>query len=366
MKEMARSYFWWPGLDKQIEELAKSCLSCQNTRNSPPAAPLHPWDFPQAPWYRVSIDFAGPFEERMFLVAVDAHSKWPEVAIMKSTTSEKTVKELGEMFSRFGSPVQLVSDNGPQLVSKEMSDFLQANGVQQIKSAPYHPATNGLAERFVQTLKHALKASQGQGTLHQRLHEFLLKYRTSQHSTTRTSPASLMFNRELRTNLDLLQPPEVKDIVHANQRKQMRHRNIHAKDRAFTSGDSVLARNYQSKVKWAPATIIAQTGPVSYTVQTADGVWCRHVDQLLAAPTVTSELSADSDQTEGVVIPDQFYRPELSKPVRATVDVFSPGEVENQSAAFVPDTSPTNENVDVSVELRYLARERRPPTRLNL
>lgn len=52
---------------------------------------------------------------------------------------------------------QLVSNNGPQLVSQEMTGFLQANGVQHIKSAPYHPATNGLAERFVQTMKHALK-----------------------------------------------------------------------------------------------------------------------------------------------------------------------------------------------------------------
>ncbi|XP_033832445.2 uncharacterized protein K02A2.6-like [Periophthalmus magnuspinnatus] len=290
MKEMARSYFWWPGLDKQIENMAKSCSSCQKTRNNPPAAPLHPWDFPQDPWYRIHIDFAGPFEDRMFLIAVDAHSKWPEVAIMKSTTSEKTVEELGEMFSRFGAPVQLISDNGPQLVSKEMSDFLQANGVQHIKSAPYHPATNGLAERFVQTLKHALKASQGQGTLHQRLHEFLLKYRTSSHSTTKASPASLMFNRELRTSLDLLKPPTVKDIVQADQRKQVKYRDIHAKDRVFVPGDSVLARNYQSKVKWAPATVIAQTGPVSYTVQTADGVWRRHVDQLLKTPNTTQEL----------------------------------------------------------------------------
>lgn len=57
----------------------------------------------------------------MFLVAVDAHSKWPEVAIMRSITTGKTIEKLGEMFSRFGTPVQLISDNGPQLVSQEMS-----------------------------------------------------------------------------------------------------------------------------------------------------------------------------------------------------------------------------------------------------
>ena len=68
----------------------------------------------------------------MFLIAVDAHSKWPEAAIMRSTTAEKTIEKLGEMFSQFGSPAQLVSDNGPQFVSQEMAGFLQATGVQHI------------------------------------------------------------------------------------------------------------------------------------------------------------------------------------------------------------------------------------------
>lgn len=343
------------------------CLVPAKGKNTQaPAAPLHPWDFPQDPWYRIHIDFMGPFEDRMFLVVVDAHSKWPEVAIMKSTTSEKTVEELGELFSRFGAPVQLVSDNGPQLVSKEMSDFLLANGVQHIKSAPYHPATNGLAERFVQTLKHALKASQGQGTLHQRLHEFLLQYRTSLHSTTKASPASLMFKRELRTGLDLLKPRAVKDIVQADQRKQINYRDIHAKDRVFAPGDSVLARNYQSTVKWAPATIVAQTGPVSYTVQTADGVWRRHVDQLLKSPTIP-ELFVDSDKTANVFLPEQCNPPvEMSKPVSPTVDVSSSDQAEKQGVISVPEPSPTKGKVKVSVERRYPARDRRPPTRLNL
>lgn len=103
----------------------------------------------------------------MFLVVVDAHGKWPEVSIMSSTTTEKTIERLGEMFSRFGFPEQLVSDNGPQFISQEFEKFLEVNGIRHIHSAPYHPSTNGLAERFVQSMKQALKASQGQGSLHQ-------------------------------------------------------------------------------------------------------------------------------------------------------------------------------------------------------
>lgn len=72
---MAKSYFWWPGLDKQIEHMAKSCSSYHKARNNPPAAPFHAWDFPQDPWYHIHIDLAGPFEDKMFLDAIDAHSK---------------------------------------------------------------------------------------------------------------------------------------------------------------------------------------------------------------------------------------------------------------------------------------------------
>ncbi|XP_057695377.1 uncharacterized protein K02A2.6-like [Corythoichthys intestinalis] len=364
MKEMARSYFWWPGLDKQIEETVKSCSSCQKIRNNPPAAPLHPWDFPQDPWHRIHIDFTGPFENRMFLVAIDAHSKWPEVAIMKSTTSEKAIEKLGEMFSRFGAPAQLVSDNGPQFVSKEMVEFLQANGVQHIKSAPYHLATNGLAERFVQTLKHALKASQGQSTLHQRLHEFLLKYRTSVHATTKVSPASLMFSREIRTGMDLLKPPTLSEIVQMDQQKQVKYRDLHSKNRVFAPGDSVMARSYQSKEKWAPATIIAQTGPVSYTVQTADGVWRRHVDQLLGTSDTTPELSIDCDDASSV-IPEMSCLPDVSNPNNPAVIVSNSTNAQTEPETVSEPVS-TSGKSEVTVERRYPARDRRPPDRLDL
>lgn len=110
----------------------------------------------------VHVDFIDPFEERMILVAIDAHSKWPEVLIMRSTTAGKTIEQLGAIFSRF----QLVSTNGPQFILQDFMRFLEANRVQHIRSAPYHISTNGVAERFVQSMKHAIKASQGEGSLH--------------------------------------------------------------------------------------------------------------------------------------------------------------------------------------------------------
>lgn len=136
MKEIARNYFWWPGLYADIEEKVGFCPDCQKVRNLALLAPLHLWDWPEEPWQRVHIDFAGPLESHMFLVVVDAHTKWPEVALMEGTSSEKMVEALRSIFS------QLVSDNCPQQVSEEFGKFMEENGIQHIKSAPYHPATN--------------------------------------------------------------------------------------------------------------------------------------------------------------------------------------------------------------------------------
>ena len=119
MKAVARSYLWWPGLDKCLEQRAKTCASCQEVKNNPPVAPLNLWIWPTHPWKMVHIDFAGPVKGHMFLVAVDAHSKWPKVKIMKSTTSQRTIELLRELFVMYVLPDQVVSDNGPQFVTAE-------------------------------------------------------------------------------------------------------------------------------------------------------------------------------------------------------------------------------------------------------
>jgi len=64
MKEVACSYVWWDRIDKDIETMVKSCKPCQTVRN----APLHPWLWPTKPWQRLHLDFAGPFQGRMYLI----------------------------------------------------------------------------------------------------------------------------------------------------------------------------------------------------------------------------------------------------------------------------------------------------------
>ena len=72
MKAIARSYVWWPGVDKALESEAKRCKQCQSLKQAPPKAPLHPWVWPQMPWEHIHIDFAGPFMHKMFMIITDA------------------------------------------------------------------------------------------------------------------------------------------------------------------------------------------------------------------------------------------------------------------------------------------------------
>ena len=102
---------------------------------------------------------------KMFFIAVDAHSKWPEVYDMSDTTSTKTIAILRHLFAAHGLPEQLVFDNGPQFVSDEFVQFTKKNGIKHICCAPYHPSSNGAAERFVQTFKQAMKASKDDGRI---------------------------------------------------------------------------------------------------------------------------------------------------------------------------------------------------------
>ena len=94
MKELARSYLWWPILDSELEELVKHCTECLETRNAPPKAELHPWEWPNFPWHRVHADYAGPIRGKYFLILFDAHSKWVEIAATNGPSTGETIKHL--------------------------------------------------------------------------------------------------------------------------------------------------------------------------------------------------------------------------------------------------------------------------------
>lgn len=310
MKNLARSYVWWPGLNKDIEQLAKSCQGCLQQQHLPRKAPLHPWEWPSKPWERIHIDYAGPVDGMMFLVIVDAHSKWPEVIPTKTSTSAKTITILRNIFARFGLPSQLVSDNAATFTSDEFQNFLKVNGIKHITSAPYHPSTNGLAERFVQTFKEALKsAKRDAGTVQHKLANFLMAYRNTAHSTTGVSPAEMFLGHPLRTRLDMLKPNIARKVAD-KQAEQLKTRGA-AKMREFAVGQKVAVRDYRSKPhKWVTGIIHAKTGPLSYQVKVGGQIWRRHCDQL--KDTAVNPVPETPPKTN----PEYYPAPAIQQPIQ--------------------------------------------------
>ena len=273
-KAYARSYVWWPSLDKDIEAACKSCGQCQSTHQLPVGAPSHSWQRPQKPWQRLHLDYAGPIKGKMFLIVVDAHSKWLDVCPSSSSTSAQTVDILRTLFACHGLPETIVSDNGPCFTSEEFDKFCKVNGICHVRSAPYHPASNGLAERAVQTFKSAL--SRSELPLQKFLPNFLFTYRSTPHATTNVSPAELLFKRQLRSRLDLLRPRAVRDVVSCEESVATRR---------FALGDEVWASNQDASGtrlgQWSEGLVENRIGNVMYDIRLTDGrLWTRHVDHI--------------------------------------------------------------------------------------
>ena len=274
MKMLARSYFWWSGLDADIEQKVKNCESCQRNAKAPSAAPLHSWEWPSRPWSRLHIDYAGPFEGHMFLVG-DAYSKWIEVFKTSSSTAAVTIQKLREYFSVHGLPDIIVSDNGTAFTGEEFALFMSENGIKHITSAPKHRASNGFAERYVRTFKETMKKMGNEKeSIDTKLSRYLLSYRTTPHATTGKTPGELLMNRKLKTRLDLVNPLSQNTTRTRVEEKQLVQKKQHDNQvplREFQVNDPVFVKNFLSGPKRLCGTVIQKSGPVSYVVQLYTG-----------------------------------------------------------------------------------------------
>lgn len=270
MKVMAREYVWWPDLEKDIEYTVKTCMMCAQEARQP-----------DKPRLRVHSDFLGPFYGRMFMVVLDAHSKWPEIIDMgQNTTTERVIEAFDEFFIRYGYPKLLVTDCGRQYTSSKFIEFCKKRGISQSFSPPYHPATNGAAENFVQTFKKRVKKIVKSGkTLKEAINLFLSDYRNTCHSTTNRSPAFLLYRRELRTRFDLFRP-DIEKTVMQKQQQQISYRK--GRRRAvFNVGDHVMVDDHTVRSeKRILAVMKKQLSPVTFLVEVAPNItWKRHVDK---------------------------------------------------------------------------------------
>ncbi|XP_035899336.1 uncharacterized protein K02A2.6-like [Anopheles stephensi] len=256
LKALARSYVYWPGIDREIEEKVRRCQRCRAVAKSPALSKPIPWPEVAAPWQRVHVDFAGPLDGMYYLLVIDTFTKSPEIVATTTMTAKTTIRILREIFSRFGMPNVLVSDNGTQFTSTEFELFCTINGIEHLRTAPFHPQSNGQAERFVDTFKRALRKMEGEaGSVQEAVDIFLMTYRSTPHKLLERnqSPAELMLGRRLRTCMELLRPTmNVSSGVKVGEPLRKYERN-----------DLVYAKQYyRNKWKWVAGTVRKRLGSV--------------------------------------------------------------------------------------------------------
>lgn len=233
---------------------------------------------------------------------------------MSTITATKTIEQLRVIFATHGLPRKVVTDNGPTFTSEQFRNFMSLNGITHVTTAPYHPSSNGLAERAVQTVKQGLKRTAG-SSLQERLSKFLFTYRITPQSTTGVSPSTLLMGRRLRSRLDRLFP-DVSKRVETKQSKQAEQHDSSKPLRKFNVSDTVYVKDFCTPSSWISGKIVKVTGPLSYQVELLSRrVVRRHVDAirirstLVPRPKPTTEIVDDYEDFADVTasVPENPY-----------------------------------------------------------
>ena len=305
MKQLARSYCWWPTINKDIEEVTRSCTVCSQLQPLP-SQHFKAWEEPTHVWSRVHMDFLGPLWNSKWLVIIDAKSKFPVVADMGNNTTGKNLMDvLEQVIDWFGPPQTLVTDNGPPFNSYELIQFYGKYGINHVTTAPYHPASNGIAERFVRSFKEAMIKEQhmGQTDKFTALRGILRNYRWTPHTTTGISPANMMLQHSVRTPFDLMKPTELPEPIQNGK---------------YSVGQSISILKHQlnKRPQWKPAIIIKQMSSMLYEVQSSDGQrHKRHQNQLRPRFPPKPEFSDDESLPDELFKSGSQYKPVQAGPV---------------------------------------------------
>jgi transposase InsO family protein len=237
-KGRLRMSYWWPTMDLQVEQMVKKCHCCEHlpVRDSP----VQEVQWPTTPWTHLAVDIAGPKHDKngvsFYVVAViDLHSKFVQLRLTKSITSDDVISFLRQVFRQFGYCLKLTSDNGVQFVSAQFVNFLREHGIIHLRAAVYNPQANGCIERFNRNLKKVIQACNKENLslsqISERLDTYVFNYNNTPHSTTDHTPSQLLFKFRPRTRLEVAMkqsdPEEdsLKETVQAKIKKRAEYAN---------------------------------------------------------------------------------------------------------------------------------------------
>uniref|UniRef100_A0A8C1VW95 Gypsy retrotransposon integrase-like protein 1 n=1 Tax=Cyprinus carpio TaxID=7962 RepID=A0A8C1VW95_CYPCA len=206
-----RDCFHWPGLEAEVKRFCQACPTCQRTSPStPPPSPLIPLPIIEVPYERIRMDLVGPLPKsarghKHILVILDYATRYPEAIPLRKATAKAIAQELFLLSSRVGIPAPILTDQGTPFMSRVMADLCKLMQIKQLHTTVYHPQTDGLVERFNQTLKQMLHrvAAEDKRDWDKMLPYVLFGIREVPQASTGVTPFELLFGRQPRGLLDV-------------------------------------------------------------------------------------------------------------------------------------------------------------------
>lgn len=270
MKRQLRELAWWPNMTVDADSFHAECRSCSLTSDKAIIPPLSPRELPLRPMDELHIDFFEMSPIPKLLVVTDAYSRYIWIIEMNSTTTACTIKALQAIFDGWGKPRLIQSDCGRQFVSKEFVDYWKSEGVGTRTTIPYASHTNGLVERHMKPIAHALRIALIEGKPWRlELSTYIRAYNTRPHSSTKFSPFQLLQGRKYHDYLPVFDSwdgtyelPPSRSTVEANNTKakliQKKHYDARHKvtNPMIAEGDWVMLRDNTRINKANPAYLI--------------------------------------------------------------------------------------------------------------
>lgn len=297
-RDRALKSVYWPGLSTDIEVKVSSCNACARFGNRQMKEPLIPHEVPELPWNKVAMDIL-EFRSKSYLVVVDCYSHFPELRILRQKRAEDVILALKSIFSVHGVPLSIIADNMP-FNSQAMHSFAKEWSFTINTSSPHYARSNGMAERYVQTTKQFMKKCEFTG---EDVYRSLLAYRETTVAGCAYSPAEMLFNRSIRSNLPLttqtLMPSAVQatEQLRKNQDKRKEYYDSTTKLLPpLQPGDKAFVRT-DSQDQWRPATVVDKLPePRSYLLDNGQNLVRRN--RVHIKPDKTIPCSADENYSE--------------------------------------------------------------------
>ena len=309
MKRRLRSHFWMPRLNEHVESFVNSCQKCLLFNPKCTKEKIHPQHVPEKAWDEVSIDLFGPMPDKKHVVVItDNMSRFPDAKIVSSTDAKSVLPAIDKTYTNYGQPSSHRTDNGPPFNSKEFEEYSESNGIEHIKTYPYHPQANP-AECFMKPLGKAMKSAfYAKEDREKALNDLLANYRATPHSATNLAPGNVLMRHGYKKDFPR---QEVSDQQVAEARKQdvssktARGEKMNQSNHRMTSdydiGDTVYLKNNQ-RSKFDPLfgpqeyeIVEKKKGGVIVKSLENDSQSRRHLDDVKKLPDVEKEQANDLD-----------------------------------------------------------------------